>query len=332
MVTWDGILDRRGGIHYMFWGVFNGGLAMNVMIRTVKLLFLEVRPHFLLLSVVLSCLGTSMAWYDGYFNLCFFILAFVGLLLIHASCNVLNDYFDYRSGIDKETVRTPFSGGSGLLAEQALTPQSVYLLGVVCFGIASGIGLFFLTVRGLALLPILIVAGLSTYFYSTHIARLMLGEVFAGLNLGILPVLATYFVQTGSYSWGAFVGALPSGLLTYNLLLVNEFPDVGPDSSAGRRNMVIALGKRGASVLYLITTGLIYLCIILGVHFEVMPIGSLLGLLTMPIAWQAVRGALSAFDARNEEFLPVMGSNVAVVLVTQALIAVGYVLQRGLLG
>ena len=305
---------------------------MNVVIRTVKLLFLEARPHFLLLSVVLSCLGTSMAWYEGYFNLFFFILAFVGLLLIHTSCNVLNDYFDYRSGIDRETVRTPFSGGSGFLPEQTLTPKSVYVLGVACFGIASGIGLFFLKVRGLALLPILIVAGLSTYFYSTHIARWMLGEVSAGLNLGILPVLATYFVQTGSYSWGAFVGSLPSGLLTYNLLLVNEFPDVGPDSSAGRRNMVIALGKRGASVLYLVTTGLVYLCIILGVRFEVMPTGTLLGFLTMPIAWKAVRGALSTYDARSEDFLPVMGSNVAVVLVTQALIAVGYVLQRSLLG
>jgi 1,4-dihydroxy-2-naphthoate octaprenyltransferase len=316
----------------MFSGVFQRGPAMNAVIRAFKLLFFEARPHFLLLSVVLSCLGTSMAWYEGYFNLFFFILAFVGLILVHTSCNVLNDYFDYRSGIDRETVRTPFSGGSGLLADQTLTPKSVYVLGVTCFGIASGIGLFFLKVRGLALLPILIVAGLSTYFYSTHIARWMLGEVSAGLNLGILPVLATYFVQSGSYSWEAFVGSLPSGLLTYNLLLVNEFPDVGPDSSAGRRNMVITLGKKGASVLYLITTSLVYLCIILGVSSDLMPAGALLGLLTMPIGWKAVRGALSKYDAKGEEFLPVMGSNVAVVLVTQGLIALGYVLHRCVLG
>lgn len=328
----DVILDRRGRIHYMFSGVFQRGSAMNAVIRAVKLLFLETRPHFLLLSVVLSCLGTSMAWYEGHFSLFFFIMAFVGLILVHTSCNVLNDYFDYRSGIDKETVRTPFSGGSGLLADQALTPKSVYVLGVTCFGIAFGIGLFFLKVRGLPLLPIFIVAGLSTYFYSTHIARWMLGEISAGLNLGILPVLATYFVQSGSYSWEAFVGSLPSGLLTYNLLLVNEFPDVEPDSKAGRRNMVITLGKRRASVLYLITTSLVYLWIILGVSSELMPAGALLGLLTMPIGWKAVRGALSKYDAKSEEFLPVMGSNVAVVLVTQGLIALGYVLHRCVLG
>jgi 1,4-dihydroxy-2-naphthoate octaprenyltransferase len=115
---------------------------MNVLTKTIKLLFLETRPHFLLLSVVLSCVGTSMAWYDGYFTILFFILAFVGLLLIHTSCNVLNDYFDYMSGIDRETVRTPFSGGSGFLAAEALTPKLVYILGIVCFIIASVIGLF----------------------------------------------------------------------------------------------------------------------------------------------------------------------------------------------
>jgi hypothetical protein len=64
---------------------------MNVLPKTIKPLFLETRPHFLLLSVVLSCVGTSMVWYDGCFKLLFFILAFVGLLLIHTSRNVLND-------------------------------------------------------------------------------------------------------------------------------------------------------------------------------------------------------------------------------------------------
>jgi 1,4-dihydroxy-2-naphthoate octaprenyltransferase len=301
---------------------------MNGLVRAVKLLFLETRPHFLLLSVVLSCVGTSMAWYDGHFKLLFSILAAVGLLLIHSSCNVLNDYFDYMTGIDRETSRTPFSGGSGFLVAEALTPKSVYILGIACFGVASGIGLFFLKMRGWALLPILIVGGISAYFYSTHIARWMLGEFFAGLNLGVLAVLGTYFVQSGYYSWEAFMGSLPSGILTYNLLLVNEFPDVVPDKRGDRKNVVIVLGKRRASVLYLVTSGLVYLCIILGVILQFMPLGTLLGLLTMPIALAAVRGALSEYDANSEEFLPVMGSNVAVVLVTQALIAVGYVLSR----
>ncbi len=301
---------------------------MNASANTVKLLFLESRPHFLLLSVVLACVGTSMAWYDGHFKLLFSLLAAVGLLLIHCSCNVLNDYFDYMSGIDRATLRTPFSGGSGFLVSEGLTPKSVYILGIACFGIASGIGLFFLKMRGLALLPILVVGGASAYFYSTHFARWMLGEFLAGLNLGVLAVLGTFFVQSGYYSWEAFVGSLPSGILTYNLLLINEFPDIGPDTRGGRKNVVIVLGKKWASFLYLITTGLVYLCIILGVVFQFMPLGTLLGLLTIPMAFKAVRGALYQYDGKRVDFLPVMGMNVAVVLVTQALIAVGYVLSR----
>jgi 1,4-dihydroxy-2-naphthoate octaprenyltransferase len=300
---------------------------MSALAKEVKLFFLETRPHFLLLSVVLSCVGTSMAWYDGHFNILFFILAMLGLLLIHTSCNVLNDYFDYMSGIDRETVRTPFSGGSGFLATGALAPKGVYILGVACFGIAAGIGLFFLTMRGWGLLPVLIVGGASTYFYSSHIARWMLGEFTAGLNLGVLPVLGTYFVQSGYYSWEALIGSLPSGILTYNLLLINEYPDVKPDKGAGRKNLVIVLGKRRASILYLVTSGLVYLCIIIGVVFTALPLGTLLGLLTMPIALKAVRGALSKYDAKGEDFLPVMGLNVVVVLVTQALLALGYLLS-----
>ncbi len=66
----------------------------------LKTWFLAVRPQFLVLSVVLAFLGTSLAWYDGYFNPGLALLAFIGLLLAHVSVNVLNDYFDYRSGID----------------------------------------------------------------------------------------------------------------------------------------------------------------------------------------------------------------------------------------
>jgi 1,4-dihydroxy-2-naphthoate octaprenyltransferase len=295
--------------------------------KAIRFLFLETRPHFLLLSVVLWGVGTGMAWHDGHLKPLFSLLALAGLLLVHTSCNVLNDYFDYASGIDRETSRTPFSGGSGFLATGAMKPQRVYILGIVCFGIASGIGIFFMTVRGWSLLPILVVGGASAYFYSTHIARWMLGEFFAGLNLGVLAVLGTYFVQSGYYSWGALLGSLPSGILTYNLLLINEFPDVVPDRKGGRKNIVIFLGKRRASVLYLITSGLVYLCIVLGVVWRCMPPGTLLGLLTAPIAFKAVTGALSKYDASGADFLPVMGSNVAVVLMTQALLALGYVVS-----
>lgn len=78
----------------------------------LKIWFLETRPQFLLLSVVLVLLGTAIARNEGYFDGLKFILTTLGLLLAHASVNILNDYFDYKSGIDLQTTRTPFSGGS----------------------------------------------------------------------------------------------------------------------------------------------------------------------------------------------------------------------------
>ena len=92
----------------------------------LKIWFLETSPQFLILSVVLAFLGTSIAWYAGYFHLGYALLAFVGLLLVQTSVNVLNDYFDYRSGIDLETKRTPFSGGSGILPAAMLEPRQVF--------------------------------------------------------------------------------------------------------------------------------------------------------------------------------------------------------------
>src|SRR4030042_6974558 len=108
--------------------------------KLLKLFFLETRPQFLILSVVLSFYGITVAWYDGFFHLGHAILAFVGLLLATISCNTLNDYFDYKSGIDLITNRTPFSGGSGILREGLLTPKQVLWLGLTCFIIRIPIG------------------------------------------------------------------------------------------------------------------------------------------------------------------------------------------------
>src|SRR4030042_5008663 len=99
----------------------------------LKVWFAETRPQFLLLSVVLAFLANAVAWNDGYFHLGHALLAFLGLLLCHIGVNVLNDYFDYRSGIDLKTRRTPFSGGSGILPAGLLGARSVYLFGVGCF-------------------------------------------------------------------------------------------------------------------------------------------------------------------------------------------------------
>ena len=161
------------------------------MVR-IKTWFLETRPPFLLLSLVLAFLGTSIAWYDGYFHLGHAVLAFVGLLLAHISVNTLNDYFDYRSGIDLEVKRTPFSGGSGILPAALLKPRQVLWLGVVSFLLTIPIGIYFVIARGWLLLPLLLVAAVCVCLYTPFILKLRWPEWAPGLGLGILPASARY--------------------------------------------------------------------------------------------------------------------------------------------
>jgi 1,4-dihydroxy-2-naphthoate octaprenyltransferase len=290
----------------------------------LKVWFAETRPQFLLLSVALAFLGTSIAWYDGYFHLGYALLAFFGLLLCHISVNVLNDYFDYRSGIDLEARRTPFSGGSGILPAALLKPKQVLWFGLSSLLLAVPIGVYFVIARGWALLPLLLAAAVYILFYTPFILKTRLPEWAAGLGLGTLPVLGAYFVQMAAYTVPAVIASIPSGILVHNLLLLNEFPDVEADRKAGRKTMPIVLGKEKASIAYSALTIIVYLWVIGWVVAGKMPAFSLLALLTLPLAIKAIQGALKPEDMNK--LVPAMANNVLVVLLTQLLLGIGYIL------
>ncbi len=293
----------------------------------LKIWFLETRPQFLLLSVVLAFLGTCIAWYDGAFHLGYALLAFFGLLLAHISVNTLNDYFDYRSGIDLETQRTPFSGGSGMLPPALLKPRQVFWFGLASFLLAIPIGVYFVITldRGWQLIPLLLIAAVCVLLYSPVILKLRWPEWAPGVGLGTLPVLGVYFVQTATYL-PAIVASIPSGILVHNLLLLNEFPDVEADKKAGRKTLPITMGGVKASILYSVLTVVVYLWIIGGVVARQMPVFSLIALLTLPFAIKAIRGALKHQEITK--LVPAMANNVLVVLLTQLLLGIGYILAK----
>ena len=78
------------------------------------------RAPFLLLPVTLVALGAAAGASDGAFDVTRTLLALVGLVALHVAVNAFNEVSDFRSGIDLETERTPFSGGSGTLPSGAL--------------------------------------------------------------------------------------------------------------------------------------------------------------------------------------------------------------------
>lgn len=280
----------------------------------------ETRPAFLLLSLVVVFLGTSVAAYEGFFEAFYFVLAAAGLVLLHASVNMLNDYFDFRKGIDMVTQRTPFSGGSGILPAGVLDPIAVYRVALLYLFMGLLVGAYFAVVRPL-ILPIVLAGAVSIYWYTTFLARHMLGEVSAGLGLGALPVLGSYYVQTASFTLAALAASVPSFILVFNLLLLNEFPDMEADARFGRMNLVIVAGKRNASKLYLATNVILYAWIAGSIAAGLMPPTCAVAFLTLPISAKAVSGALGhRSDGRMRVAL---AANVASVLLTQILLGAG---------
>ena len=291
----------------------------------LKFWFLETRPQFLILSLILAFLGTAVAWYNhGSVNICYALLAGLGLVLTHASVNILNDYFDFRSGIDQSAKRTPFSGGSGILPANLLTPRHVLWLGIATFVLAVPIGIYFSIVSGWQLLPLLLVAAFFIVLYSPLILKHPWPEWAAGAGLGALPILGMYFVQTGAYTWEAVIACIPSAFLVHNLLLLNEFPDVEVDKIANRKTLPIAIGRKKATLVYIAVNIAVYAWIIGWVAARVMPVWALLALLSLPLCIKATNGAMH--NEEPDKIIPGMAANVMNVLLTQLLLGIGYVI------
>jgi 1,4-dihydroxy-2-naphthoate octaprenyltransferase len=91
-----------------------------------------IRLRFLLASVIAVSNGIALAfWKNKQVDLPNAILTFVGVICLHASIDLLNDYWDYKRGIDTATQRTKFSGGTGVLPDNLLKPRSVYSAGLI---------------------------------------------------------------------------------------------------------------------------------------------------------------------------------------------------------
>ncbi|MDD4874283.1 MAG: prenyltransferase [Dehalococcoidales bacterium] len=300
----------------------------------IKLWFMETRPQFLTLSIVLTFLGTSIAWYYGYFNFGYALLAGFGLVLTHGSVNAINDYFDYKSGIDLNVKRTPFSGGSGLVPEGKITSKQALWVGIVTSLVALAIGIFFVIVSGWQLIPLILIAALCMILYTPVILKTYWPEWSPGLGLGILPILGFYFIQAGEYSWIVLVASIPSGIMVHNLLLINEFPDVEADRIGGRRTTPVVFGLETASKVYIVATIAIYAwivgCVIatLVTGSVVMPVYCLIALLSLPFALKAVQGSRQYNDM--SKLVPALANNVIFIMLTHILLGIGYILDGAL--
>jgi len=267
--------------------------------------FRVIRIRFLLSSVIAVCLGLAINWWQNQtIEATNAALTFAGVIALHASVDLLNDYWDFKRNIDTKTKRTKFSGGTGVLPEGLVQPKQVYVAGIIALILGAAIGGYFIFVNGITIAIILAFAIISIYFYSTRIVNSGLGEIFVAIK-GTMIVLGTYFVQSSEIMAEPVLGGIVLGVLSSMVLFVNSFPDFDADKASGRRTIVILLGKKRAASAIWIFPSVTYGVIILGVASQILPIFSLITLFAIPLLIKSGQGLKRNFDD-IEKLVPVM--------------------------
>lgn len=283
-----------------------------------------IRIRFLLASVIAVSNGLAIAyWKTGTIDPLYAALTYVGVVFLHASVDLLNDYWDHKRGIDSVTTRTKFSGGTGVLPENLLTPKAVYSAGLIFLILGASIGAYFVAVRGVTIAVILGFAVVAIYFYSTSIVNAGLGELFVAIK-GAMIVLGSFYVQSPSLEPAAmYVGAIV-GILSATVLFVNSFPDYAADRSKGRRTLVIVLGKKTAAAVFPVFVVATYAMIVAGILLGFTKVYSLVSLASIPFAIKSM--SILRKDQENvEKMVPAMSSAVTYSRITGFLLALGFI-------
>ena len=222
-------------------------------------------------------------------------LTVLGVFAIEVAKNASGEIYDFDSGADLAVApqdRTPFSGGKRVLVEGLLTREQTWLIAAVCFGLGVGIGLSIALWRAPAVVPIGVIGVVLAYQYHAPPLRLSyrgLGELAVALCYGPLIALGTYLVQVRELSPALIVATLPLGVLIAGFLWVNEFPDYAADMRAGKKTLVVRLGRERAASTYLGLVLAAFVFIGLLPSFGLTP-WMLLGLIgSAPAVWGAVR-------------------------------------------
>jgi len=200
----------------------------------ISVWFRVIRVRFLLASIIAVSTALSLNWWlNSSFDIFDAVLTFAGVLALHASVDLLNDFWDFKRGIDTATKRTKMSGGTGVLPEGLLNPTTVYRAGIIFLIIGSLIGSYFVLTDGIIIAIILGFAILSIYFYSTKIVDSGLGEFFVAVK-GSMIVIGAFFIQSGQITIESILAGIVVGALSSMVLFIASFPDHDADKSKGR--------------------------------------------------------------------------------------------------
>lgn len=287
--------------------------------------FRVIRVRFLLASVIAVSAGLVLNWsLRGSIDVFDAVLTMAGVIALHASVDLLNDFWDFKRGIDAKTRRTKMSGGTGVLPEGLLRPKSVYRAGILSLAAGSATGAYFVFTEGIIIAAILGFAILSIYFYSTKIVDSGLAEFFVAVK-GTMIVLGTFFIQSGQIVVEAVLAGAVVGILSSTVLFIASFPDYEADKSRGRKTLVIAAGKKIAASIFWVFPALTYSIVVFCVASGIFPILSLITFAGIPFAIRAGVGLKRHYD-RIDELVPFMSATLLFSRITGSLLVISFLI------
>ena len=291
----------------------------------------STRLPFLTATIVPVLVGIAIAASHGTFDLAAAALTVIGAAFVQLGLNVANDVFDTVQGADDANVTpTQFSGGSRVIQYGLVSLRQMASLATAFYVAAAVVGLVLMAMRGSeALLVIGVVGFIVSLGYTAPPLKFVyrgLGEVAVALGFGTLMLLGAYVVQTrGALAWEPFVASIPIALLVALILYVNEIPDRRGDAHAGKRTLPVRFSRSTIVAGYNVAAGAAYLAVVIGVAAGVLPIPTLLMLLTIPLARRVSAGLTPNYD-NPYGLMAYMGVNIRLHLAAGTLLFVAYLI------
>ena len=265
---------------------------MNLDLRT---LLLAVRPWSFTMTAISVTVASLMAL--PAFDWVLYLIVLVGMIAVHASTNLINDYFDVRYGVDRPDSPTALYRPHPLLTG-LLSPGQALLGVLVLYGISLLTGLYLVLLRGWSIVLIAALGGLASFFYTAGPVKYKhraLGELSVFLMWGPLMMLGTYYVQTGNWDRvGPVIWvSLPIGLWVALVLLANNLKDIDDDRQTGV-TLGTLLGRKGTLKLYTLLSATVYLLTGLGMILHVIPLWGLIIFASLSMLWKLLQTLQSA--------------------------------------
>lgn len=235
-------------------------MTTSVKTNSLKAWALAARPKTLAGAASPVLVGLSMASTDSHIQFIPAFLCFVFAFLMQIDANLINDYYDFKNGIDNtQRVGPKRACAQGWITVPVMRKGILSITALACI---TGLPLVYY--GGHAMILVGMVCVVFCFLYTTLMARKGLGDILVLIFFGIIPVCATYFIQVHAFSWVAFTLSLACGLAIDTLLVVNNYRDRETDAKCGKMTLAVRLGEKGTERLYLwIGIAAVVLCQIL---------------------------------------------------------------------